>query len=472
MVRVHTTNRRGGARNVGAEQAKIFVRAKVETPVASSVAPGDGGVAATHDVVLGNVHSGRAGKRNAGVATATAGASFVDRSRSWLKRAVVGALLGAMSLAPLQRANADTVFLDHNNAPHEIATARQLAAERGEEFVLVRPDAASIERLFAQAERGEVDLRHLIISGHSGGSSFSGTGPDGTHYETSLSQYKELKKRYPRAFAQVRHVTFLACYAGSMSNSAQWRAVFENAVTIGFHGIAPSKERPASTQVLANTERYLRQHVDGKRLTPAQMQIHARNITRLQGPNITNFAVRLGDAYASVNEQITNVDVVRDRVNLLRERAFSPYMNPVGQDARFSTPPPSSQRSEVQDYYRALQQLRNTLEAGSWEHGQVQQQADVALRLFHWQQVLDNVQRLHAQTFAAANLQASAAGLDVQIPANLTQLSRLQIVELANQLDALGALPDGAPELAQARTLLSQGLRDLSPEVIPQAWID
>jgi hypothetical protein len=433
MVRLDPSKRK----NVGAEQAKIFARS---TPVARASAPATGEtepVVEANDVVLGKVEQKQGGKKNAGVAAAKAG--VVARWKTSLKVGVITALTGLALLVPMRNAGADTVFLDHNHAPAEITMARQLAAEIGEKFFLVKPDKQSVERIFAMAERGEINLRHLILSGHSGGTSFSGKGEDGTSYETSHSQYQELKKLYPRAFAQVKHVTFLACYAGSMSNSAQWKTVFSNAITIGFHAIAPSKDRPASTQVLANTERYARQNIDGKNLTPAQMQMHARNMTKLQGPNITNFAVRVGDAYASTGEKVTSVDQAQDRVNLLRLRGFEPYFNPVGQPAQFANPPLSTQQSELEQYYRALQALRNILPADSYQLTSVTEQSEIALRLFHWQQVLRHAQQTYAELFSAAQQELTEAGItSVRAPSDVSILTRLQIVELANKLDALG----------------------------------
>lgn len=499
---------------------------------------------AAQKVVLGGVDN-KSEKTKTAATQATEHASKLQGKGvgGFLKSALWSAIVATTLLGAPSIAKADTVFLDHNNAPKEILVAKQLAASKHEPFILVRPDAASLEALFAKAEKGEVNIRHLILSGHSSGQRVWGEGSDGNRHETSMDDLKNLKAKYPKAFAQVQHVTFMSCYAGSAGNSAQWAAVFQNSKIAGFWGSGPSKEQAASGLMLKNSEMSMR-GLDGRNLSPAQALIEAKKMASQSGSNVTKFAVRLptndgASVHFSLGETVTSKDVAQDRVNVLRARTFDNYMSPTTAD--FAMPPKTHAASPLRDYYNALHAYLNVLPANDWSARSVQGDIDVTIRLIYFDVIQTKMQSTHGATFAAADSALKDAGVNVSI-GDVSKLNRMQLVQLVDSLDKAGEVqwnnfatknaadlttvndwlkangktevsaPDAssyawstkraaeemmtdvstAPQKVQdaakklqtaltaekptsvkeAQKLLDQGLKQLSPDVIPSTWIE
>lgn len=364
---------------------------------------------------------------------------------SFVRSAVVAAMttLTLLGSALWNNAKADTMFLDHNNAPMEIQVAKRLAASIGEKFVLVRPDDTALDSVFQKAERGEIDLRHLILSGHSSGSRVWGQGVGGERHETSMDQLKELKAKYPKAFKSVQHVHFMSCYSGSAGNSAQWAAVFPNTKIAGFWGSGPSKTQPAAGLMLQNSEMSLRK-LDGRNLSPQQAMIAAKQMAQQPGSSVTKFAVRLptsdgASVHFALGEKVTSKDVAEDRVNVLRARAFDGYMNPVGQDSTFASPPRTHSSGPLRDYYNALHTYLNALPAGDHSATTVRDNIDVTIRLIYFDVIQQKMQGAHGAVFQATDSLLQAAGSKLQI-GDVSKLSRLQVVQLAQQLKDVGQL--------------------------------
>jgi hypothetical protein len=409
-------------------------------------------------------------ERPVGAVQASVGARLLGGASKLLSSMTTGVRVAMIGLSLLSAspttASADTVFLDHNNAPKEIAVARDLARSKGEPFVLVRPDAASLDSLFARAERGDVDIRHLIISGHSTGKFVWGEGANGTPYESSIEQYKELKAKYPKAFQQVRHVTFMSCYSGSVGNSAQWAGVFEKARVIsGFFGSGPSKDQPAAHQMLKHTELLARAVDKRPTLSPQQALLTAKSMARQPGTNVTLFAVRVDGVHHARGQRLTPVEQAHDRVSVLQSRAYEPFFHAT---AEHESPPTNRARSALRDYYSALHAYQNALPAQSPQLGEVSARIQTTIRLIYFDVVVARFQHAHAATLDGAR--AEAATLGITIATDLTKLSRAEILRLTDTLmQTSGVRPDGA--LQKLRVLLHDGLKELKPTVIPSTWI-
>jgi hypothetical protein len=407
------------------------------------------------------------GQRLAGTASANLGAALLDseREKTPLSTTVRNVLLGAALLAAPLLAFADTVFLDHNNAPKEIAVAQQLARSKGEPFVLVRPDQASLEQLFAKAERGEANIRHLILSGHSSGLQVWGESSDGTHRETSIDDMKALKDKFPKAFAQVQHVTFMSCYSGSAGNSAQWNAVFDKARAItGFYGSAPSKDQPAAHKMLKSTELAVRALPAGK-LSPQQAMIAAKAMGNAPGANVTVFAARIDGVHHARGQAVTPLAQAEDRANMLRLQAFEPYLEA---RAGFEQTPTNHARSPLRDYYNALQSYSNALPADAMERSDVNAAINTTIRLIYADVIVGKFVETHAQTIN--NARAELSGLGVVVPADVKSLTRAGWMQLGAKIDAVD-IDSTKPAAQELRRLVRDGLRDLSPDVIPSTWI-
>lgn len=382
-----------------------------------------------------DVRSPERREENAGAEAATFGARLLDVVRSkTFRRASAAACLGLSLLGTVQKAHADTIFLDFNNGVKEIETARQLAAEKGEKFVLVRPTAEAIEQVFAKAERGEIDLRHLILSGHSGGTSVWGSGPNGERFSADIDLFRDLKKKYPNAFAQVEHVNFMACYAGGEGNSAAWNEVFNNArAIVGFYGSGPASDRPASSWVLRNVERELRRLPDTT-LSPQNALLRAKRIANLDGPRHTKFGIRLDGVYYKAGQQTTSADLVMQRVQFNRNQTFLPYFE--AQPGRES-PPTNHQSSPLRDYYNQLQDAVNHVAPGTSEAEQLQSEVRTTIRLIYFDNVVKNVQLEHGDTFAQANEQLRQLGAGFEIPSELETKSRAELLQIGEQLSGV-----------------------------------
>ena len=407
------------------------------------------------------------------MAQAGFGASLLQRAANafkgmsnGLRAAVIGL---ALTAAAPTTAMADTVFLDHNDAPMEIKVARELAASKGEPFVLVRPDQTSLDSLFARAERGEVNIRHLILSGHSNGMTVWGEGQNGEHHQTSFDQMQAFQGKYPKAFAQVQHVTFMSCYAGSAGNSASWGGIFTNARAIsGFHAYGPSKTQPAAQKMLRNTELAMRT-LEGKgRLSPQQALVMAKQIAQKPGSNVTNFGIRLDGVHYGLGVKTTSVERAMDLVEGLDAQAFMPYF-----EARpgFESPPTNHSRSELRDFYNALHGLGNALPADHPDRPVLTERIDQTIRLIYFDAIAAKFSVAHHDVIDAAAKEAIAnPGLGISIPADLSTLSRAQIVQLNNKLAEMDL--ETAPGLKAFRDILYDGLVQLTPSAIPATWID
>ncbi len=385
---------------------------------------------------------------------------------SSLNMGVKAAMVGMLLVGTPLLASADTVFLDHNNAPKEIAVARDLARSKGEPFILVRPDKSSLDSVFAKAERGEANIRHLILSGHSSGLQVWGVDNAGTPRESSIDQFKELKAKYPKAFNQVQHVTFMSCYAGSAGNSAQWSAVFDKARGIsGFFGSGPSKDQPAAHKMLKNTELAMRALPAG-RLSPQQALITAKQMAQQPGANVTLFAVRLDGTHHARGQSTTPLDQASDRSTMLRLQAFEPFFE--GR-AGFESVPTNHARSPLRDYYNALQAHSNALPADDWQRGEVNTAIGQTIRLIYFDAVVAKFQGAHQGTIDAARAEAANAKLGIAIPTDLTKLNRAQILELSKAIDGVDV--SSHLNLQTLRDLLRDGLRNLDTTIIPSTWI-
>lgn len=382
-----------------------------------------------------------------------------------MKAAMIGLALFSTPLASF----ADTVFLDHNNAPKEVAVARELARSKGEPFVLVRPDKASLDSLFAKAERGDVDMRHLILSGHSSGQRVWGEGADGTRHESGIDDFKELKAKYPKAFNQVQHITFMSCYAGSAGNSAQWAGVFEKArVIAGFYGSGPSKDQPAAHQMLKNTELMARTIDKKPTLSPQQALLTAKSMANQPGSNVTLFAVRVDGVHHALGQKVTPLDQAQDRVNLLQAQAYEPFFNATAGHERTPT---NHARSPLRDYYNALHAYGNALPSDSWQANDVSTKVEQTIRLIYFDVIVGKFQQTHQGTIDAARAEAVAnPNLGVSIPQDLTKLSRAEILKLTDTLSSSNDV-NSHINLQSLRDLLRDGLKNLDPSVIPSTWI-
>ena len=155
-----------------------------------------------------------------------------------LRRAAVLLLLMPAS------ARADILLLDVNDQEGERKAVQKLAKQFGEDANLVlgaktKDFLVFLEIEFAKAERGETDVETIVFSGHSPtGREFKSEDGD---REIMLAHLAAMAPKYPKAFAQVRHVMLMGCMAGVKDDIGSWSGLFPNVVAAaGFNGVGPS----------------------------------------------------------------------------------------------------------------------------------------------------------------------------------------------------------------------------------------
>lgn len=143
-------------------------------------------------------------------------------------------------------AHADIVMIDVNDQAGERRVVESLAATHGQKAHLRGGESRTeivrnLEETFAAAERGEIVIESLVLSGHSQtGRDFYG---QDKHAQLLFTDMEELREQYPNAFGQIRNVLLMGCFAGTQDDSESWEKLFLNVITVaGFNGVGPSKK--------------------------------------------------------------------------------------------------------------------------------------------------------------------------------------------------------------------------------------
>ena len=142
-------------------------------------------------------------------------------------------VLSALAIPALARA--DTLMIDVNDQAGERKIVERLAAVQGQKAHIGGGQSRTeivrnLDETFAAAERGEIALDSLVLSGHSRtGQDFFG---QDHHAQLLFTDMIELRERYPKAFGQIRNVMLMGCFAGTEDDSEAWQDLFPNVITI------------------------------------------------------------------------------------------------------------------------------------------------------------------------------------------------------------------------------------------------
>lgn len=129
----------------------------------------------------------------------------------------------------------------------EVDTARQ------EQSKLILPEMqmsdkmleAALQRIEGQGGR----LSNLVISGHSGGSTFWGSA--GRVFREGIHSVFE---KFPKSRESLRAIHFMGCYSNTPETSLWWKARFPSLkVLVGFSSKAPLSQTTASPAILKDT---------------------------------------------------------------------------------------------------------------------------------------------------------------------------------------------------------------------------
>ena len=138
------------------------------------------------------------------------------------------------------------IFLDLNDNPKEIDSARKAACKRGESLI-VMPNSGeafsqdTLDQLLTGLEKSGVSVNSLILSGHDGGGQFGGT-----NGYVSKSMLNEVMQDHPKTQESVSSVLLLGCYTGVKQEIFDWKQILPKVNLIaGYEGQAPLGDKPA-----------------------------------------------------------------------------------------------------------------------------------------------------------------------------------------------------------------------------------
>lgn len=302
-------------------------------------------------------------------------------------------------------------------------------------------------RLLVEAELGKRRLERLVLTGHSGSTSLF------NHFsELAFDELTPLRDALPVAFGQVKHLLVGACSTGYQASMEQrYPALFPNLVTAwAYGGSAPGPHvgGNAHTRIWEKaTER-----ADASRLDRASAEAHRK------GENVSTWSALDGfDGSAAAMMEVGYADLQATSTECAR------YASGELVDETPDGP--------LRQMFQRMQNLANRTDMEAWVVAQAAQLASRLLRLLYWKEVRTRIMATYGTQIRALYAQCKLA-----VPAFET-MPRAGVQPALDQLSealtaALGPDREAWPADAQATyKILSQGLGDLSPEIIPDTWV-
>lgn len=115
---------------------------------------------------------------------------------------------------------------------------------------VAKDELAQIITEFAKAEKGESIPSRLVISSHSDGQSYFGTGDKGFLGRLEMTNLKEIARILPKAAEQIEDISASACNGGHASHLEQFKEIFPNLKTfMGYAGSAPGSVSGAESHL-------------------------------------------------------------------------------------------------------------------------------------------------------------------------------------------------------------------------------
>ncbi|MCK6549613.1 hypothetical protein L6R52_27505 [Myxococcota bacterium] len=306
-----------------------------------------------------------------------------------------------------------------------------------------RDELAGIAQVWARGERGESVPSRMVLSGHHVGSAVWGDG----NGEISWDSLKQLSDAMPKAAAQVEDLHIAACYSGGAQAEAKYKEIFPNARTIwSYSGSAPGTWSGAMSH-LSSWE----------------------TATRGRGTDVAGAAQRLVDRGVRKAENIDAraIDATRTTVPLADLRARHDALEGAFEPAFLGEQRiTDSQRGPLRDYYGAVQNLLQHPDLPAGDRQNLEARRDQTIRtLFYESNVRGRFQETHGATVGAG---FEALGLERPDFSKLTRAEAIAAIRAYRV--RLDEQPNPPAAATNALELLN-GLWNLDPRTIPQAWI-
>jgi hypothetical protein len=306
-----------------------------------------------------------------------------------------------------------------------------------------RDEIGSIAQVWAAAERGETIPSRLVLSGHSVGQGVWGD-ENGT---LTLDALADLALAMPKAARSVEDLHISGCYSGGAYAMERLRAVFPRVKTIwAYTTSAPSGALAAQhEQLWERATRGSRDDLD--RAIAARLAA---------GDHVAVWSVKHGYQNGRPPAPLAEV---RDEYELL-EPTFDDYLQ--GRQEVWSP-----HHGPLRDYYNVLQTLLQHPDLPAEERPALDARRDVTIRLIYFKAT---VERAFASRYAD-EIRAGYTAVDLP-PPDFSKLSRANALAQINALAERVNREDCPPEdAASLLPLLENGLEELSPSLIPDAWV-
>ncbi len=322
--------------------------------------------------------------------------------------------------------------------------AAKIATAIGTAGTDARDELAQLAAVWARAEKGGLVPARLMLSGHSVGNGVWGDN-NGT---LSLAALGKLAEAMPNAARQVEDLHISGCYSAGQHSMDTYRAIFPKVKTIwAYTGSAPGSYSGAIAH-------HARWEAATRGATGALDRAIADNTRK--GENVAVWSVEKGYIDGRPPEPLDSVRRDLARAEATFTRHFS------GEQA-VSDP----QTGPLRDYYNELQRLLQHPELPRTERPALEAKRDQTIRLIYYSRTV-------APRFAQAHGDAVKKGFEA-VGLAAPDFAKLGRSEALGQIAAFEQKVAGlSPVPAQARALLpllADGLRELSPRVIPDSWV-
>lgn len=340
-----------------------------------------------------------------------------------------------LSTAPGQEKLATSLGLDTVGTAH-LLKAFDLTGADG------RDEVAQLATLFAEAEHGERVIERLVLSGHSLGSELWGD----DNGEISWKVLGAIAKAFPEAARQVEDVMVAACYAGGRTQMEEFKSIFPKAKSLwGYSGTAPGSAS-GSVWHMKRWEKQTRGEGDAK--IDRGAVLHLR-----KGDNVAVWTESKGYDDGQVKAPMSRL-----RADYNRTRDITPLFLSGERQVEHTG------RGPLREHYGNLQRLLQRTELPAAERAPLLEERKMVIRLIYYKRVSGYFAKTHKQTLSQA---FEAVGLKAPDFAKLSRKAALQAIRTFEQ----AATHNTDPQVKQAGSLLTEGLRDLSADKIPSAWL-
>lgn len=307
-----------------------------------------------------------------------------------------------------------------------------------------RDEIAQLAIVLAQADRGERFIERIVFSGHSTGYSVWGDG----NGSLKIQDVAKLATVFPRAAGQVQDLILGACYTGGETNMDTYRAIFPNVKTIwAYDGAAPGAYSGAVPHFVrwenstrgASTDRVSRDLARGTR----------------KGENIAVWTVTRGYDNGQPQRDLTEVRAAYERT-----RGVLPTFH------SGERPVEDLSQGPLRDHYNSIHRLLSRRDISPDERAALNAEKQIVIRLLYWKNISSMFQVTHRATISQGFTE-----LGMQVP-DFSRMSRKDAMRAIADFDARVADRGAASRTVRYLTeILHDGLRDLKPTHIPEAWM-